>query len=31
MKEVETAKAVEGIEPFEILSLSLPIAEALHV
>ena len=26
-----TAKAVEGIEPFEILSLSKPIAEALHV
>jgi phosphoribosylpyrophosphate synthetase len=27
----QTAKAVEGIEPFEILSLSRPIAEALHV
>jgi ribose-phosphate pyrophosphokinase len=27
----QTAEAVEGIEPFEILSLSRPIAEALHV
>ena len=26
----QTAKAVEGIEPFEILSLSRPIAEALR-
>ena len=27
----QTAEAVEGVEPFEILSLSRPIAEALHV
>ena len=27
----QTAKAVAGTEPFEILSLSRPIAEALHV